>query len=216
LLEVGNERSKGKKITSLGSSLFIVLGICPVGDALGDYTYRMSITVNSSQVQNGPQPNFPFLFSSTSNNLKTTANGGSVTNSNGYDIVFKALDATTCGASWDGTGCTLSHEIEKYDGATGEFIAWVRVPSINNGTVIYVYYGNSSISTSQENKTGVWDTNYKAVWHLPNGTALSANDSTSGGNNGSSTNASAVPGKIGGGASFNGTNSWLDRCSEPA
>jgi len=155
------------------------------------YGYYMPITVNSGQVSNGPQLNFPFLFSSTSANLRTTGHGGHVQESHGYDIIFRALDDTTCG----GTGkapCTLSHEIEKYDDtdANHQFVAWVKVPSINTNTQIYVYYGNSSISTSQENKTGVWDSNYKGVWHLGNGTTLTANDSTNV-NNGSLVNSQA-------------------------
>ena len=41
-------------------------------------------------------------------------------------------------------------------------------------TTIYIYYGNSSISTDQSNPTGVWDANFLAVWHLkenPTGSA---------------------------------------------
>ena len=150
---------------------FVLLAIFSVPEAkatctAGTFCYRMPITVNSSQVSNGPQLNFPFLFNTTSANLATTGNNGHVQNANGYDIIFRALDDTTCG----GAGlspCTLNHEIEYYNGSTGQFIAWVKVPSINTGTVIYVYYGNSSINSSLENKTGVWnDGNYKGVWHL--------------------------------------------------
>ncbi len=174
------------------------------------FGYRMSITVNSSQVQNGPQTNFPFLFSSTSAKLKTTGNGGHVTNANGYDIIFRATDATTCGGT---APCTLNHEIEKYVATTGEFVAWVKVPSINTGTVIYVYYGNSSVTTSQENKTGVWDANYLAVYHFPNGTSLTVNDSSSHAKNLTNESNSVTAdssGKIDGGAVFNGTSSYAD------
>ncbi len=111
------------------------------------FGYRMQITVNSNQVT-GTQTNFPFLFSTTNadttavkNKLRTVANGGHVASTKGYDIIFRAKDSTTCGALWNGNDCKLSHEIEKYDSTTGEFIAWVNVPSITNGTVLYVYYG---------------------------------------------------------------------------
>jgi Concanavalin A-like lectin/glucanases superfamily len=59
-------------------------------------------------------------------------------------------------------------------------------------------------------KTSVWDSNYQGVWHLPNGTTLSASDSTSHSNNGTINNASAAAGPIGGGASFNGINTSVD------
>ena len=196
-------------------SLFLVfLGGVAIPDAKAQsFSYRMSVTVNASQVQNGPLSNFPFLFSSTNNNLRTTVNGGHVTNANGYDIIFRAVDPTTCGAAWDGNGCTLSYEIETYDGTNGTFIAWVKVPSINNGTVIYIYYGNSSVTTSQENKTGVWDSNYLAVWHLPNGSSLTTNDSTSNANNGANQGASATTGQVDGAGSFNGTSNYISTAS---
>ena len=36
-------------------------------------------------------------------------------------------------------------------------------------TVIYVFYGSGSVSTSQENRTGVWNSDFKAVYHFANG-----------------------------------------------
>jgi hypothetical protein len=93
-----------------------------------------------------------------------------VTSADGWDIVFKALDDTTCG----GAGlapCTLDHEIERYESGTGRLVAWVRIPSVNgaaagSNTVIYIYYGNSDITSPTENKNGVWNSNFKEVWHL--------------------------------------------------
>ena len=63
---------------------------------------------------------------------------------------------------------------------------WVKIPSLSSSsdTDIYLYYGNPSAS-SQATTTGVWDSNYKGVWHLaedPN--AVGANDSTSNNNDG--------------------------------
>ena len=66
-----------------------------------------------------------------------------------------------------------------------------------------VYYGNG-LAVDQQNRTGVWDANFKGVWHLGNGTAA---DSTGNANNGIVTGASPTTGKMGGGASFNRTNS---------
>jgi hypothetical protein len=48
----------------------------------------------------------------------------------------------------------------------------VKVPYINNGTVIYVYYGNSTIASSMQNPQALW-ADYKGVWHL-----TTVNDST--------------------------------------
>ena len=125
--------------------------------------------------------NYPMLVSLTDTALKNTAyTGGHVESSSGYDIIFR-----------DSNGDLLDFEIERYDPLTGELVAWVRIPYINgknatSNTVIYMYYGNKCILSSWENITGVWDANFKGVWHLKesgNGTAGEYKDSTSNANN---------------------------------
>jgi hypothetical protein len=166
------------------------------------YSYSRTITIASTQVPNTDQTNFPVLFSSTDPRLMSVANGGHVANANGYDIIFTADAAGTQ---------KLNHEIESYNGTSGQFIAWVQVPTVSHtaNTVIYLFYGNSSIVTSQENKAGVWKGNYAAVYHLGNGIAVGLNDSTSNGNTLTNRGALAGSGEISGGAGFNGNNSYL-------
>jgi len=57
-----------------------------------------------------------------------------------------------------------------------------------------MYYGNTS-AASQQNATSTWDSNYQGVWHLGNGTTLSAADST-GNNNGTASSTTAGRGKL--------------------
>src|SRR5207302_320806 len=76
-------------------------------------------------------------------------------------------------------------------------------------TFMYMYYGNAGAS-DQQNKTAVWDSNYKGVWHLPDGTTLNANDSTSNTVHGTITGASAVAAEVDGGASFNGSTNQIN------
>ena len=124
-----------------------------------NYLHKQQITIDHTRVSGGGNlSNFPVLISMTDPNLKTTLNGGYVQNSNGYDIIFT-----------DSTGTTkLDHEIEKYVATTGEIEMWVRIPMLSNttDTMIYMYFDNSGIASSQENKTGVWDSNFKGVWHM--------------------------------------------------
>jgi hypothetical protein len=162
------------------------------------WTNRKVLLINHSKVSGSTNlTNFPMLLSVTDANLESTANGGGVGKSDGSDILFTASDGVT----------KLNHEIESYNPSTGQLIAWVQIPTLSPtlDTVIYIYYGNASAS-NQQNATGVWDSNFKGVWHLPNGTSLSASDSTSGGSNGTVSGASAVAGEIDGGASFTGTS----------
>ena len=178
-------------------ALVVFLGVS-VREAEASYAYWKMISVNSGQVSGGPLTNFPLLFSVTDANLKTAANGGHLLTANGWDIAFK-----------DSLGNTLNYEIELYNGTTGQLIAWVQVPTIANGTNLFIQYGDASIAGSQQNAAGVWDSNYKGVWHLPNGSVLSAADST-GINSGAITGATAGAGQIDGSGSFSGSSQYID------
>lgn len=70
----------------------------------------------------------------------------------------------------DGTAL-LSFEVESYNRGGGDLIAWVKVPSVSNSadTVFYLYYGDGVDnwdSVNGNDPTGVWDSDYKGVWHL--------------------------------------------------
>lgn len=168
------------------------------------YTYRKKITVDPTKVSgSGSLTDFPFLVSHTDAALKTTGNGGKVENASGYDIRFE-----TSG------GSELDYERIFYSATTGQIIAWVQATlDGTSNTEIYLYYGNSSISTDQSDPTGVWDSNYKGTWHMtedPSGSAPQLLDSTS--NNydmttaGSMTSGDLVTGQIYKAIDFDGTN----------
>jgi hypothetical protein len=125
------------------------------------FQYGKAITIDHAKVL-ATLTNFPVLVSiSNDNDLKNH-----VTSGNGYDLVFS-----------DGSGSQLDHEIEPWDGSTGSLVAWVRIPTLSSttDTVISLWYGNSGVTTSQENKTGVWDVNFKGAWQAPNGSNLTVN-----------------------------------------
>jgi hypothetical protein len=167
--------------------------------------FHKTIRINAGQVTGGPHTNFPFLFSTTDPAFRTTANGGAVTNANGWDIIFATTpacaDSTMCG------GNKLDHEIETYNATTGQLIAWVRLPSIDNGTVFYVHYSDSAVVASTENRPGVWNSGYKGVWHLKETPPATANDSTSNANNGTpEVSPVQAAGQIDGSLQFDGTS----------
>ena len=79
----------------------------------------------------------------------------------------------------DADGTVLNHEIEVWN-ESGESTVWVRVPRVDGSSSsdhIYMYYGNAGASDSQ-NPTGVWDSDYLAVWHLNESPAGTHYDST--------------------------------------
>lgn len=138
--------------------------------------------------------------------LKTVANGGLVQSSSGYDMVFSSSS----------TGSPLlDFERVRWVATTGEVELHFREATVSSttDTVAYLVYDNAAITSDQANPSGVWNSAFVGVWHEPNGTTLTATDSTSNANNGTVTNATAAAGKIDGGASFNGTSARIDNGS---
>ncbi|MEO6452650.1 MAG: DUF2341 domain-containing protein [Ginsengibacter sp.] len=160
------------------------------------WTSRKAITIDYTKVGTGPHTNFPVLISRADADLQTGAQA------DGDDILFTSSDGTT----------KLSHEIESYTSASGTIVAWVEIPSLSSSanTVIYMYYGNVA-ATAQQNITGTWDANFKAVHHLNNAFA----DATSNANNGTNTGTYDMPGKISRGRGFNPNDGGADYINIP-
>src|SRR5713226_8069075 len=161
---------------------------------------RRAITIDHTKVPNSDQANFPVLISGTYSYLATTANGGSVVNANGYDILFAS----------DANGFTLlPFEQESYNPSTGAIVYWVKLPTVSHttDTVFYMFYGNSSISTDQSNKTAVWDSNYLGIWHSGESSG-NLRDSSLHNNPAAPTSLTqGTAGQIGNGATYNGSTS---------
>ncbi|CAM6006429.1 unnamed protein product [Sphagnum balticum] len=171
------------------------------------YAYVRSITIHHAQVA-ATQTNFPVLVSVTDPTLATTANGGNVTNSHGYDIVF-ASNAS-------GTPTLIPWEVETYNPATGAIVAHVLVSSLSSttDTVLYMFYGNNSVVSAQNTGSAVWNSNFTSVYHFGSllaGAGLSLSDSTSNANNlaPSSPSPSAATGVIGPGVNGFGSSTLL-------
>lgn len=143
--------------------------------------------------------NYPLGFTGTYTYLKTVANGGLVTNSSGFDIAFFSDAALTT---------QLPCEQVFYSATTGAVEFWIGMSSFSNSSVIYLAYGNPSVSTAQCTNASntVWDSNFKIVFHFPNGSTLSANDSSGNGNNGTINSVVAIAGAWDGAADFGTSN----------
>ncbi|MFW6120324.1 MAG: DUF2341 domain-containing protein [Petrotogales bacterium] len=144
------EVSDGKDTTVKQFNFITVAG--PPFDPFDEgWQYRKKITIDYSQVA-GDLTNFPVLISTLDTDLLDKAQD------DGNDILFM---------EGSGVANKLYHEIEKYDGSSGELIAWLNVPSVsaNEDTALYLYYGNSGCSNQQFSER-VWDRNYKAVFHM--------------------------------------------------
>lgn len=193
--------------------LFVNLSLC-----YGGYGYRTSFIVDHTKVA-ADQTNFPILVCANgvsgsncdvaNTNLaiprfKTIANGGFVTSSSGFDIVF-----------FSGSNCTglLNFQLvaASYVATTGFAEWWVRVDSLSStvDTTVYACFGNVSVTTDQSS-TNTWDSTFKLVQHFPNGTTLTLEDSTVNASNGVKTGTvAAILGQIDGAGSFDGSTGYI-------
>lgn len=114
-----------------------------------DWNYRKAIQIQASQVV-GDQSDFTVMFRAIDSDLASYAQA------DGDDIVFALEDGTK-----------LDHELERYDGNTGELVAWIRIPTLpaSANSSFYLYYGNPSAG-NQESPAGTWDNDFQMVHHL--------------------------------------------------
>ncbi|HEY3826955.1 MAG TPA: choice-of-anchor D domain-containing protein, partial [Bryobacteraceae bacterium] len=174
------------------------------------YTYQATFTVASGKAP-GAQTNFPALISGTYPDFRSGVNGGRIVNSCTQTVGNRAI-TVPCDLIFtaDAAGSTLlSWEIESYNPTTGALVAWLNVPSLSSGAVVYGWYGNAAVSTLQYTPTSTWNSNYLGVWHFsedPSGTPPQMNDSTpgfsSGTLNGAMAGSDQVPGMVGGSLAF--------------
>ncbi|MBE0675109.1 MAG: DUF2341 domain-containing protein [Bacteroidales bacterium] len=162
------------------------------------YNYEREITIDHTLVSGGTDLfSFPMLVRITGEDFLKSSPAGSIMNPNGYDIVFTDEERNK-----------LDHQLEYYNGTTGDLIAWVRLPrlSASSNTIIRIMYGNSEISVDQS-VTTVWDSHYKGVWHL---NSSSLTDATYYDKSATAYNSPTYPtGVISNSLGLNGTNQYV-------
>jgi len=189
----------------------MVIGVAyPAAPAMaaGNYDYSRKVTIDADLVTDDFS-DFPIVISETIADLATTANGGDIENT---DATGGASGSLTVPADFDiGTNqnCTndLSFEFEDYDAATGEIIVWVEIDVLDadTDTDIYLCYGDSAVTTSQEDISGTWSNNYVVVYHMD----TAAYDSGAGGHDGTDyADWGDNPGQIGRALSFDGVEDY--------
>lgn len=158
-----------------------------------------TITIDHTKLP-GSLTNVPMLFTWTDAALKTVANGGQVGNVN--DISFATSSGGSVDLVWDNAVLTET---------TGFFSAFVTLPAPSSSvdTVIYLRWDSTGRGSSQGGSFGAaYDTNFKGVYHLCDGAALSLIDATANHNNlTASSNVTVASGDYRGVARFNGTSS---------
>ena len=179
-------------------SKIIAIWLCGAGFA---NAATMSITFSGYTAGKETLTNFPAMVQ-----LGTNIQGflySQFTSTSGWDLRFKS-------------GSTeLNYEIETW-GVTGNnnSYVWVQIPLLTNGTVITASWGDATkIQQAYTTNGATWNSNYKGVWHLPNGTTLTVNDSTANKNHGvplAGATIVATNGLVDGAAYFDGASGGID------
>jgi hypothetical protein len=177
--------------TSLGSEL--TQDCPPPGPSLCNWQHKRKLTFdNSAQAEN--LIDFPVLVVLNSSRIDY-----SKTQDAGQDLRFYDADGTT----------QLAHEIEQWNEAGTSYV-WVKVPQIDASSTtdhIWMYYGNATAPDGQ-NKTAVWDGNFKMVHHLKETTGPHR-DSTSNANDSIAIDVAtqgSAAGRINGADTFSGAS----------
>ncbi len=196
-VEVG---TKIKRLLALLLTGLLLTSMVPIAGADPGWAFRKVVTIDHTKVS-GDLTDFPVLI-----NLDSDLDLAAHAQDDGDDICFVNADNTV----------KLDHEIEYFNGSTGELQAWVRIPSLpsSTDTTIYMYYGNSECG-NQQNVTGVWDSNYVMVQHLEETSKTDGDyndhlDSTLNNNDGEALNGVTMDGagQIDGADSFDGVNDF--------
>lgn len=121
--------------------------------ALPGYTFRQKITIDADTYIDGDLSDLPIVINIPSSNADFWSNEDGA----GGTVRFTASDGSTL----------LKFQEESFD-AIGED-AWfhVKIPTLSSSadTDIYVYY-NTDTPSDGSDKENVWDSNFKAVYHL--------------------------------------------------
>jgi sporulation protein YlmC with PRC-barrel domain len=132
-----------------------------------DNNWRYRQEVNITNIGISTLTNFPIY-------LNVTYDGNM--SSNFFDLRF--INGSCSGEQ----NLQLAHESENYTSSKAD--VWIKIPSLTTGTNSICMYYNNSAASSGENSTGVWDENFRGVYHLSEtGTSTNRSDSTQYGNN---------------------------------
>lgn len=188
---------------------------------LGTWEKRRKIEISDANVD-AALSNFPLRIKISSSSGIGSTDISSIFAELGSDANRKKIAVTTTDET---TECYV--EIERFDFSNSIADLWVKVPAIASGatTDLYLYYdsGHADNTTYVGDTTdavthNVWDSSFKAVYHMaqdPNGDAADAvKDSTSntsdGTPGGTMLTADLVDGKIGKAIDFDGTDDHID------
>jgi hypothetical protein len=201
------------------SVLLVLFASCTAFAACGDgYQYARPLPIWHDKFSS-TLANFPLLAcfngactnSKTLVDLKTVANGGKIQNTVTDPVtgVVSPADFTICTAL--GGGTAVKHQFITYSASSGAAKIRLKCATCSSTTdqLYWMFYGNSSVTTSQQDKTLWGDANVVAYLPFPNATTLNLKD-FAGSNSPTNHSATATGGYDGSGAINFASGQYLD------
>ncbi len=151
------------------------------------FTHYTTCTVQTGQVPS-TQTNFPTLIVGTgcgtgATQFKSTGNGGNVQSTSGFDI---RPYSGSC------SGSALTYQLVTYSATAGTFEMYVLIASLADGGVVYLCYGDTTLTTDGSS-TSTWPTTYKISAPLADaGPSTTIADFSQTGRNGTSSASTAA------------------------
>jgi len=150
---------------------------------LGDWAHRVELTIDHTDIDS-TLTDFPVLLYLSSSSGYNSDDISFIFDELGSDANRTKIAVTTSDGT---TECYV--EVEKWDDASEEAWLWTKVPSVSSSvdTELYFYYDSAHAAniahvgdTNSAAAENVWDSNFKAVYHMSDGADTShIYDSTS-------------------------------------
>jgi len=191
-----------------------------------DYDYCRELTITAGGASGGvattTTAGFALVATSTISSLRTTGNGGTITQTSTasgtttpVDVII--TDGTECNS--DGGSTVLDFYFEKYVPTTGEFVLWSEPIGISSTTptTVLMYYGNSGASDLSDEAGVFGASGEQGVWNLHEdpssvgaGGILDSTANNNDGTDGGSMNAAdLVAGMVDGAFDFDNTDDLI-------
>ncbi|NLB55762.1 MAG: DUF2341 domain-containing protein, partial [Lentisphaerae bacterium] len=186
------------KLILLAISLY---GVSAFAEDYASWQKRMPITF-LGYTKSETLLNFPVLIELKETNEGVGFKYADFMSSPYNDLRFAAEDLVT----------PLDFEVESWN-VSGVSHVWVKVPSLNSATKIYVLWGHADVSLPVSSTDGsVWSEHFTGVWHLNETSGTSVYDARGNAHPGTVMGTKVtlgVPGKIGNAFQFAGNTGYV-------
>lgn len=158
-------------------AMLCVSALSWAGTCGNGYSYSKAVTLTYTLVSTSDQTNYPWVMKGTYPAWATVANSGKIQNTAANTPgVTSPADFIICDAS--SSGNAIKFYFKYYDATSGKHVIWVQRATASHtvNATVYVFYGNVSVVTSQQDTSLLTDAGYVVSEDFPDGTTINVTD----------------------------------------